>query len=1060
MLSRSECPSRPRAAGSSTLAVAAAAAVVALAAAGCGGGSGDPPCDPQAPDTECPPPPPPSLDDFLPAPPAPTGEPQSVWAGPITDAGELVDGPAAASMVGDYYLRNSRARFVIQAPSRVIGVVPQGGNLIDAVPLGPDGAPIRGDQFGELSMVYVLGRTCEHTQIEVVQDGSGGGAAVLRARGRSAPNDFINLRGVGLFEVPPELDPDSDDGVLCATTYVLAPDADHLEVSWTLVNPGDVDIRGPFGSLSDTGGDVHVFSPTRGFEKVGIETLAGGDARAPVEYVVHQAPDLAYGLLPRHAQAGTTSASFTVSGVSILLFGGEGIFDLLAEESFYLDLPARGGVTHGLDVRVALDAAEVERDLQRGVDVAGTVRWSDDAIATEARIGLYRDVDGGGTLDADDVIVTYAHPDAEGAFSASLPAGNYLAVAAVPDLGVSAPLAFSTEGAPALDLVVPAPVTFDYSIQDGDGNPMSARLSVVGRHPAPRDRRLFETFDQASGTVRVVHAVRGTTTDLGDGADPALRLPVSAAGPVSYRILASHGAEWSVDEVEITVAAGDTPAPLAFTLEHVAPTPGYISSEYHVHQLGSPDSTVTNELRVASMVAEGLELFATSDHDYVSDLQPVIEVMGVDHLVRNIPGIEVTPFVYGHFNAWPILPDETSPNQGAIDWARGSGGYAMIPGEIFGAMRARGADIVQVNHPRSALPGSRSFQQFFDRAGLSYDYDDRQVITELGPVPNSWLRLPEVSLWSDDFDAIEVWNGMSPEDTDGDGIREITELDLVMRDWFNFLSLGLITTPIGNSDTHRAFADPPGVPRTYVRVSDDSALALMSGDVVFDVLDALSGRVARDVVVTNGPFLEVSVAGREGSVIGAELAAADVGSGPGEVTFTVRATAPTWAAFDTIEVFANATPETPLPGRRLEVSALQPHLCYTTRPAGELAANDPCALAVGGARPMAVDTVTVGTSARLEASLDIPVDAAAIATRDGATGTDAWLVFRVRGQRAVYPILLEGVTAGDTVDTLVEGDPATVEALLAERGVPAAAFTAPILVDFDGGGYRASFSPE
>ena len=47
-----------------------------------------------------------------------------------------------------------------------------------------------------------------------------------------------------------------------------------------------------------------------------------------------------------------------------------------------------------------------------------------------------------------------------------------------------------------------------------------------------------------------------------------------------------------------------------------------------------------------------------------------------------------------------------------------------------------------------------------------------------------------------------------------------------MRDWLSMLSLGLFVTPAGNSDTHTVVADPLGMPRTYVRVADDSAAAL------------------------------------------------------------------------------------------------------------------------------------------------------------------------------------------------------------------------------------------
>ncbi|HWN68671.1 MAG TPA: CehA/McbA family metallohydrolase, partial [Haliangium sp.] len=723
---------------------------------------------------------------------------------------------------------------------------------------------------------------------------------------RTAVNDYVNLRGVGILEVPPGQDPDIEDGMLCATTYVLPPDSPQLEVHFTLLNPGATRVRGPVGTLSDTGGEVQVWAPEHGFQtSAGLDSLLGGAGTA-VPYVIHQGPGVAYGIVPRHPDANTPNATFSVSGVSILLFGATRAVDLFQDSTYQLDLPPRSGATRRVDVIVGRDAADIaarasQADTGGVHEVSGTAKLSDGTAVAGARVGFFRDTDGNGALGPEDVIATYADADDQGEFRASVPAGNYLAVAEVPDVARSAAVAVAAiAGAPPVALSLPAPVTIDYTISGLDGSgeplvsPMPARLVVIGQHPVAPDRRLFPTSDRVPGAVRVVHAMHGTSMDLAAGSDPPLVLPVRADGPVRYRVEVSRGLEWNTASVPLELSPGSAIPPLDVTLEQALLTPGYVSSEYHVHQIGSPDAAVSNRARIASMLAEGVELFASTDHDFVADLQPLIVELGVDDLVRNIAGIEVTPFAYGHFNAWPIEPDD-SPNHGAIDWARGTGGFSMIPAEIFAAMRGRGADVVQINHPRSSA-GRSDFQAFFDRAGLGFDLEARQIVTALGPVPNSWLRLPAVSLWSDDFDALEVWNGMEVADSNGDGVRELTRLDLVMRDWFNFLSLGLEVTPVGSSDTHSAFSDTAGMPRTYVRVIDDSGLALQSGAVVAGVLDRLSGIEPRDVVVTNGPFVQVSAADGDASVIGEELA----GSG-GRVALDVRVTSPAWAAFDTIE---------------------------------------------------------------------------------------------------------------------------------------------------------------
>ena len=63
-----------------------------------------------------------SLADFLPPLPEPTGAARAVFAGPITSANaaaEIPPGPASTGLVGDLFVRNARAKFVIQAASPV-----------------------------------------------------------------------------------------------------------------------------------------------------------------------------------------------------------------------------------------------------------------------------------------------------------------------------------------------------------------------------------------------------------------------------------------------------------------------------------------------------------------------------------------------------------------------------------------------------------------------------------------------------------------------------------------------------------------------------------------------------------------------------------------------------------------------------------------------------------------------------------------------------------------------------------------------------------------------------
>lgn len=998
------------------------------------------------------------LDSYLPDIPDATGESQGVYAGVIDSSnasGELMPGSAASGMEGDFFIRNSRARFIVQGPGRVIGVIPQGGNLVDAQPIGPDG-PIGEDHFGELSAVYVLGRTCEHDSVEVIRDGSDGGVAALRARGVSGNNDFVNLRGIGLLNVPADQDPTIDDGIECATTYILHPDSPVLDVHWTFYNAGDRHMRGPFGTLSDSGGEIHTWAHSQSFERLGIETLTGGDApEAPTEYAVFQGPRVAYGLVPQAVEEGQTNTSFLIQGVNIVLYGADEIFDIITEEGIFFDLAQGDGVNYSMRFVVGHDAADVEEQVrlareQEAFEVSGTVSWQSGDPIDGARVTLFRDNDSDGQVGPGDTAITYMDTAADGSYAGVVQSGDYLARADVLFQGRSTAAALALDADTGnLDLEVADPVYYDYIVvDDATDQPIPARLVIVGDNPAAPDTRVFPTYGGVSRADTIL-AMRGTSVDMGDGADERLVLPAGG----QYLVTVSRGTEWSVATTVLSPTAGDPDGELEFRLRRVIDTTGYLSTEYHVHAIGSPDSPVDWPERLATAVVDGVELFAITEHDFVADIQPLVESMGLESLVRVIPGVETTPFAYGHFNAWPMQPEAGNPSGGAIDWARGAEGFALVPAEIFDLMRQAGAQLIQVNHPRAAPGALADFMEHFDRAGLTFDYDNRTISGDLlgQPVPNDWLRLPpDVSMFDMSFNAVEAWNSMAQADSNQDGRREPQGLDVVLRDWFNFLSFGFEPAALGNSDTHNTFSSPMGMPRTLVRVDDDSPTALSGGTVTASLLDTLTGTSERDLIVTNGPHIQVSQSGNPQSVIGRTL---DV-SGTGEVTLDISVQSPRWAHFDRIEVFVNSVPNVDS-----NVTALEPVACFTAGPVENLDAADPCALAPLGVAEFTRDTVEVATGfERYEALVSITLSDTGPLYPVGGTGEDAWVVVRVSGDRAVFPLLLSG-TLGN-VATLLSGDQTAIDAYLDGRGIPATAFTAPIFLDVDGGGYTAQFEPE
>jgi hypothetical protein len=1014
----------------------------------CGGGSG--------------------LDDYYPPIPGATAGSAIATAGQVTEASQLVTGPAQSGLVGDFFIKNDKVTFIVQAPTRVIGVIPQGGNVVDAV-LTDGTHQTVDDHFGELGLIYLFGRTCEPTEVDIVRDGSKGGVAVLRAVGKTGNDDFIDIKGIGVLPVDPSEDPAFDDGMDCATTYILEPGTTTLQVYHSIYNGGSDTIAGPMGTIADTGGVTEAFTNARGFERADISALGTLASPEPSDYVIYQGPGVSYGIIPRNDPA-IVHTQASVAGVSIQLLGASSLLDILQPAKYSLHLAPGKGVLQRYDLAVGHDGADIDQ-IFRSYNheplqaVSGTVAMSGGESSAGARVGVFIDGNGNGIVDDSTVvdgsgapydrIITYMDVASDGTFSGqiSTTSGTLLARAEIKNVGRSpaAPIAS------AMSLTIPSPIKVDYTIVDDEtGQPIPGRLVVIGDHPAFPDNRVFEVYDRLPGVVTQEHSIRGTTVDQGSGADEPLYLPANG----SYRIYVSHGTEWSMTSQAVDSSAGTAPVSLTFRLRHVNPTPGYYATDWHVHQVGSPDSNIASDERIRSAVSQGVEMFAVTDHDYVSDLQPLVESLGLTHLLRVVPGIESTPFAYGHYNAWPLTYNPNDASHGAIDWARGGMGdettNAMTPGELYAAQRAAGAKMVQVNHPR--VTGFTEFQGGFARANVKYDFDNRTIYGDYAnaDVANSALRLPDQDLWSDAFNGLEIWNGFAISDTDGDGLRENTSLDRVLHDWLSMLSLGFYVTPAGDSDTHTTVADPLGMPRTYVRVANDSADALADGTAVDAVIGTQTGtfagaQVPRDVVITDGPMIDVQANGAPalGSVITSTNA---------PVTLTVTITSPDWAVFDTLEVFANATPGAPA---STGSTSLVPLKCWTTRAIAALNAMDPCALAPITPEAMTVQTIAVGGGYNLyKAVVTVTLEAADIRNRAGATGRDAWLVFRARGDQAIFPVMVQTALSTDAaLAAALSGDPAQLAAAMTGNGVPAQAITAPVFVDFDGGGYKAPFAP-
>jgi hypothetical protein len=345
-----------------------------------------------------------------------------------------------------------------------------------------------------------------------------------------------------------------------------------------------------------------------------------------------------------------------------------------------------------------------------------------------------------------------------------------------------------------------------------------------------------------------------------------------APGP--YHVTASHGPAWSLSERDVIVTATE-PVVVEDTLRAVVDTSAWVAADFHLHSAPSPDSTVTLDERVSSLVSEGVDLAVATDHNHITDFAPHVHSLAVGDRIATLPGVEMTSGGqrWGHFNAYPLPMPSGAPEDGVPVY------YDKRPAEMFSSARALGARVIQVNHARMD-PGIG----YFDLAHL----DSKTGHSD--PV------------FSSDFDVLEAYNGLWIE-----SYQKVREgpLDVVA-----LARRGKRVAVTGNSDSHRLLYEEAGYPRTYVHVSREPV-----GTRAERTLAALPGG---DTMVTSGPFVEVDVDGHgPGSVV--------VPGAGGSVRVHIRVSAPAWVPVENVEIWRDdvvalrtVVPGPPLDGLRFE----------------------------------------------------------------------------------------------------------------------------------------------
>lgn len=746
-------------------------------------------------------------------------EPDRARAGIVTDARELIGGLKADGKVGDVKLYNAHVAFIVEGARRASGYRFYGGNIVDGDVIRAPGEPGQ-DLFGEIIPTWNLAIFSPET-VEVLDDGSAGGVAHVRISGRSGafafPDSFI--RDV-LNPAPVDLDMTYD--------YYLGPDDQGVRFDVTLHNRELVlaDMAWPV-LLSNHGDGLRQWVPGIGygfdFGVVDALTLTSGSGLA-----YSLVSDDSYELIFDYSNVGMMKAdAFQIPG------DGEVV------RTYHMFVTDRGA--EGIDRLIATERGAPEPARL----ITGRLTLPEGAPVDEAYVVLWDNLDP----------VTFAPLEPDGSFTLHGEAKDYFVIGYVPGYGSSSS-ALIEVGDPSTDLrlTIPAQATLRVTVQNAAAQPVPARITVVA-----------EEADSPSSPERVRHGSKGDWRWLDGRGEPGYK--VSAVGLATegvttvsmpagrYTVFATRGFSYTIAEEPVTLIAGQQAA-LPMRLDKVVDTTGWISADFHVHAVRSPDSDTPLDLRVRQAVTEELNLPILTEHVTLGGLQPTIDALGLGDEVVGPFGQEVTTFVYGHFTAFPLSPKPDEPNFGAVF------PYDKTPQQLLDAIRDQAPtdEIIQVAHPRQGVPAG-----YFDF--VRYD--------PLTGAP----RRPEG--WSTNWDTIEVFSARCLPDADN---------TMTLQDWVAMTNLGQTPTLSSGSDTHFAY-EPPGMPRSWVRADLDAIRA--NGQVLVDTVRA------RKMFVSCGPFVTFET--EDGKGLG-ERAMVDAS---GEVGFKVRVQAPTWMTLDVVRLYRN-----------------------------------------------------------------------------------------------------------------------------------------------------------
>ena len=352
--------------------------------------------------------------------------------------------------------------------------------------------------------------------------------------------------------------------------------------------------------------------------------------------------------------------------------------------------------------------------------------------------------------------------------------------------------------------------------------------------------------------------------------------------PGQYEVLISKGPEYDLIRKVIQVTAGQA-TELTGELSKSVDTTGWISSDFHSHSTPSGDNTSSQRGRVLNLLAEHIEFAPCTEHNRVSTYEPHLKAFQAEQLLASCSGIELTgqPLPVNHQNAFPI---EHKPR------TQDGGGPQPDVNPLTQIERLAlwdgGSDkVVQGNHPNvMQIIGDKDLDGNPD-GGFERMFGYMDVI-EVHP--------PQ-----------DIFAGPFPREDYKQGRTR------AIFNWMQLLNLGYRIPGVVNTDAHYNFHGS-GWLRNYLRSSTDNPAEI-------SIPEMIDQTEAGHIVMTNGPFLEVTARNSAGEAV---LAGDDLAATDGKVRLQIRVQCPNWFDVNRVQVFVNGRPDAALNRTRRTHAAL------------------------------------------------------------------------------------------------------------------------------------------